>query len=175
MYFCLSCVVVGGSGAAFYKLMQPILNPSRDVSAYSAAPLPAFQKDERAVEKSSAPEPRAGNEAAFASAIEPEGEPRNAQDTSKPTKVDAAPLSSHTKPKRPAHPKRHDPMMDYAVQPAFGDYYRQWNSHQAWNGYRPSGNYQASGSYGSWNSDRGWGVPGTSQDSRHRSPNSERR
>jgi hypothetical protein len=169
MYFCLACVLVAGSAVAFYRQMQPILNQNEDVSAHSSAALPVFQLNiGRVAEPSPVAERPVGNEAAVASAMESEGEARDAQDASKPTKSEDASVSSDTKRKRPAYPKRHDPRMDYAAQPSFFGDYRQWSNPHAWSGYRSSGSYQASGNYGSWNSYQGWGVPRNSQDTHHR-------
>jgi hypothetical protein len=159
IYFGFSCVLVGGCAVVFYKLIQPILNPIPVVSAYNSAPLPVFQLNiVRAAERSSAAERPPVSEAAFASAIEPEGKPGGgaAQEPSKTKKSVATTASSDAKRKRQAPPRMHDPMMDYAAQTPFNDY-RSWNNYQTWRGYRPSGNYQPSGNYRPGNNYQSWG------------------
>jgi hypothetical protein len=150
VYFCLCCLFFGGCAVGFYKLMQPDLYPNPGVSADSSTALPAPQLDsERPTERSSAVERASGGEAVFAKAIAPEGKPSGGatRDKSRAKKSETG--------KRPAQSKRHDPKMDYAAQPAFGDY-RSWGSYQTWSGYRPSSNYQASSGYRPWNSFQGW-------------------
>jgi hypothetical protein len=108
-YFCLCCVVIGGSAVGFYNLMQPILYPNPGISTYSSTALSAPQLDtERPPERSSAVGPASGGEAVFATAIEPEGEPSGGATTgiSKAKKSEAAPLSSDSKQQRRAHSTR---------------------------------------------------------------------
>ena len=166
VYLGLCCVFIGACVVGFYKLMQPIVYPNLRAAAYSSTALPAAQFDtERSAETSSAAERASGGEAALAGAIEPEERPGGGAtpNPSKAKKSEAATLSSDTKRKPPARSKRHDPMMDYAAQPAFGNY-RPWGNqnwgnqtwgnqtwrNQNWSGYRPSGNYQAPGGYRPW-------------------------
>ena len=150
LYFCLCCLIIGGCAVGFYKLMQPVLYPNPGVSADSSTAFPAPKFDtERPTERSSAVERGSGGEAVFATAIEPEGKPSGgaARDKGRAKKSETG--------KRPAQSKRHDPKMDYAAQPAFGDY-RSWGSYQTRSGYRPPSNYQASSGYRPWNSFQGW-------------------
>ena len=150
LYFCLCCLFIGGCAIGFYKLMQPVLYPNPGVSADSSTALPAPQLDtERPTERSSPVERASGGEAVFATAIAPEGKPSGGatRDKSRAKKPETG--------KRPAQSKRHDPKMDYAAQPAFGDY-RSWGSYQTRSGYRPPSNYQASSGYPPWSSFQGW-------------------
>jgi hypothetical protein len=155
-YFCLCCVFIGACVVGFYRLMQPIVYPNLRDSAYGSTDLPA---PERPAETSSVAERASRGEDAFAAAIKPEEKPGGgaAENSGKAKKSEAATLSSDTKRKRPAQPKRHDPRMDYAAQPGFGDY-RPWGSYQNWIGDRPSRNYQSWGGYRPWNSYQGGGY-----------------
>jgi hypothetical protein len=159
LYFCLCCLFIGSCAVGFYKLMQPVLYPNPGVSADSSTALPAPRLDtERPTERSSAVESASGGKSAFATANEPEGKPSGGatKDIGKAKKSEIATLSSDTKRKRLAQSKRHDPKMDYAAQPAFGDY-RPWGSYQTRNGYRPYSNDQASSGYRPWNNYQGGG------------------
>ncbi len=139
VYFCMYCVLVGGGAVGFYKLMQPTPYPNPEVPAYSPTDLPALRLDsERPTERSSEVEHAPG-----------------AEDTRKAKKSQSAILSSDTRRRRSAQSKTHDPKMDYAAQPAFGDY-RPWGSYQAWSGYRTYSKNQESGGYRPWNSYQNW-------------------
>jgi hypothetical protein len=157
MYFCLSCVLIGGCAVALYRLVQPMPNRTTAVSADSSTAPPVRQLNiERGAAESSAAERQSVSEAAFPSAIEPE-EKLGAGVAQKPSnmkKSAATTASSDAKRKHQAPPRKHDPMMDYAAQ---HNDYRSWDNYQSWSGYRSSGNNQASGNYREWNNYQGWG------------------
>src|SRR3974390_2734696 len=72
MYFGLACVLVVGSAATFYRQIEPLLNASAGVPAYSSAALPVLQLNigKAAEPPSSLVERPLGNETAFATATE---------------------------------------------------------------------------------------------------------
>jgi hypothetical protein len=147
LYLCL----LGYLAFGFYAVLQPTryanpgvpANPDRPARPYvSAYGFPSNGTN------------------AFASAIESGAKAKRevSDQPNKPKKPDNITMSlKRTRTVHPAQSKRHDPRMDYAAQPAFGDY-RPWGSYQTWSGYRPSGNYQASGGYRPWNSYQGGGY-----------------